>query len=65
MVRFFRQIAMSSGLGIKSNLHDYVQCPLLTCNRMCYGYLNNDWIMVFSNLFVLAISIILLLVSKN
>lgn len=65
MIRFFKALTISSGLGIKSMLQERTQCPLLTCNKICYGYLNNDWIMVFSNLFVLTITIVLLLGSRN
>ena len=65
MIQFFKSLTVSSGLGIKALLHERAQCPLLTCNKICYGYLNNDWVMVFSNLFVLAASVFLLVNSRN
>jgi hypothetical protein len=65
MIQFFKSLTVSSGLGIKALLQERSQCPLLTCNKICYGYLNNDWVMVFSNLFVLAASVFLLAHSRN
>jgi hypothetical protein len=65
MIQFFKSLTVSSGLGIKAMLQERTQCPLLICNKICYGYLNNDWVMVFSNLFVLITSVLLLVNSRN
>jgi hypothetical protein len=39
--------------------------PVVTFNRLCYSYLNNDWIMVISSSFTLAITLFTILVSFN
>jgi hypothetical protein len=39
--------------------------PAVTFNRLCYSYLNNDWIMVISSCFTLATTLFTLLLSFN
>jgi hypothetical protein len=39
--------------------------PPVTFNRLCYSCLNNDWIMVISSFFTLAITAFSLLFSFN
>jgi hypothetical protein len=39
--------------------------PAVTFNRLCYSYLNNDWIMVISSCFTLATTLFAILVSFN
>lgn len=39
--------------------------PVVTFNRLCYSYLNNDWIMVISSCFTLATTVFAVLVSFN
>jgi len=39
--------------------------PVVTFNRLCYSYLNNDWIMVISSCFTLATTMFAILVSFN
>lgn len=39
--------------------------PAVTFNRLCYSYLNNDWIMVISSCFTLASTLFTILVSFN
>lgn len=39
--------------------------PAVTFNRLCYSYLNNDWIMVISSCFTLATTLFAVLVSFN
>ena len=39
--------------------------PPVTFNRLCYSYLNNDWIMVISSCFTLATTLFAVLVSFN
>ena len=39
--------------------------PAVTFNRLCYSYLNNDWIMVVSSCFTLAATLFGILVSFN
>jgi hypothetical protein len=39
--------------------------PVVTFNRLCYSYLNNDWIMVISSCFTLATTAFAILVSFN
>ncbi len=57
--------------AIKSVSHRLVtdrmkpEFPVVTFNRLCYSYLNNDWIMVISSCFTLATTLFTLLVSFN
>jgi hypothetical protein len=37
--------------------------PVVTFNRLCYSYLNNDWIMVISSCFTLATTLLAILLS--
>lgn len=39
--------------------------PTVTFNRLCYSYLNNDWIMVISSCCTLATTLVVLLLSFN
>lgn len=39
--------------------------PTVTFNRLCYSYLNNDWIMVISSCCTLATTLVALLLSFN
>lgn len=39
--------------------------PPVTFNRLCYSYLNNDWIMVISSCCTLATTLLTLLLSFN
>jgi hypothetical protein len=39
--------------------------PAVTVNRLCYSYINNDWIMVISACCTLATTIFTLLLSFN
>jgi hypothetical protein len=39
--------------------------PPVTFNRLCYSYLNNDWIMVISSCCTLATTLFTLLLSFN
>jgi hypothetical protein len=39
--------------------------PPVTFNRLCYSYLNNDWIMVISSVCTLATTALCLLLSFN
>jgi hypothetical protein len=41
------------------------EIPAVTFNRLCYSYLNNDWIMVISSCFTLATTLVTILVSIN
>lgn len=63
MVRIFRSVTSSSGFGMKGVRIEHRKFPLLTCNKICYGYLNNDWFMVFSNLVLLILLVALFLIS--
>lgn len=57
MLRVVKLITIHSNFEIKEILQSRIQCPLLTMNKICYGYLNNDWIQVFSNAIILVLSI--------
>ena len=39
--------------------------PAVTFSRLCYSYVNNDWIMVISSCFTLTNTIFVILVSFN
>ncbi len=39
--------------------------PTITFNRLCYSYLNNDWVMVISSCCTLATTLFMLLLSFN
>ena len=63
MFRFLKLVTINSTMEVKEMLLERVQCPLLTVNKICYGYLNNDLIMVFSNLAILTLSVVFLFLS--
>jgi hypothetical protein len=42
-----------------------IEFPAVTFNRLCYSYLNNDWIMVISSCCTLATTLLTLLLSFN
>lgn len=33
------------------------EMPLFTFNRICFGLIHNDWVLVISSLFTLAVSV--------
>ena len=41
------------------------EIPTITFNRLCYSYLNNDWVMVISSCCTLATTLLMLLFSFN
>lgn len=65
MIRFLNLLTINSSLEIRELLLNRVQCPFMTCNRICMGYLNGDLVMVFSGIITLVLSIAFLLASFN
>lgn len=47
----------------KSAVESKVNCPFFAFNKLCYAYLNNDWVLVFSSIFAIAISLIILVMG--
>lgn len=62
MLRFKTWLG-SGGEEIKELCREACDSPVLACNKICYGYLNNDWMMVFSNVAVLTFSTALIFFS--
>jgi hypothetical protein len=63
MINFLKLLTINSGIELRDLLVDRVQCPLLTFNRICFGYLNNDLLMVFSGIVTLVLSVAFLSMS--
>jgi hypothetical protein len=63
MINFLKILTINSGIEVRDLLVDRVQCPLLTFNRICFGYLNNDLLMVFSGIVTLALSVTFLFIQ--
>jgi hypothetical protein len=63
MLSFLKLVIISTSAELKEMLQARVQCPFLTFNKMCFGYLNSDWVMVLSNAAILMLSVSFLLAS--
>jgi hypothetical protein len=48
-----------------STVRPQPEFPVVTFNRLCYSYLNNDWITVMSSCFTLTATLFAILVSFN
>jgi hypothetical protein len=65
MVRLIKSLTNSAEYSIKDIAQERASCPILIFNRICYGYMNGDWIMVISNVAILALTIGFLAVSMT
>ena len=63
MFGFFKSMIRSTEYSLKDIAHERASCPMLICHRIGYGYMNNDWTMVISNLVILVFTACVLVVS--
>lgn len=54
--------ATHSGLNMVKDINQFTELPQLTFNKMCFGFIHNDWVVVASSLTKLMISSISLLI---
>ena len=60
---FFKSLIRSTQYSLRDIAQERASCPMLICHRIGYGYMNNDWTMVLSNLVILVLTVGILVVS--
>ena len=62
MVLYLKSAAEVLGLHKLLQIHQ-TELPFFTFHKMCFAYLNNDWMMVISSLFTLLTTLTLFLAT--
>ena len=65
MVSFIKSTINSALFSIRDIAQERTSSPILICNRIGYGYVNNDWTTVFFNLAILLPTICFLMIAMT